>query len=158
MSLAWVLILGILSYYFYGKQKTWFNPNQNPSSAQRKNAIEVVLLANRENHYVLTGKINGYPVTFFVDTGASTVTVPAKLAKSLALKKGYSSIAQTANGQIMVYQTQLQTLNIGAIQLKNIHAVINPAMQGDEVLLGMSALKKVQFSQKQGKLFIKSVT
>jgi len=58
---------------------------------------------------------------------------------------------QTANGMVTVYKTEIEQLSIGNIFLYNVAAHINPAMKSDAILLGMSALKKVEFSQK-GKL------
>jgi aspartyl protease family protein len=53
----------------------------------------------------------------------------------------------TANGSITVYPTKLQQLSIGNIYLYDVSAHINPSMQSDQILLGMSALKRVEFSQ-----------
>lgn len=151
---AWVLALALLTYYFSHRQKALDNPNQNVISQQSNGHVEVILRRNQNNHYVFNGSINQTPVTFFVDTGATDVTIPQSVANDLHLQRGYPLSAQTANGTITVYSTLLKTLTIGEITLRNVRATINPAMQGPKILLGMSALKNLQFVQKNGQLHI----
>jgi len=57
-------------------------------------------------------------------------------------------MANTANGQVQVRATRINTLQLGPITLYNLEASINPGMDGNEILLGMSALKQIEFSQK----------
>ena len=155
--IAWVLALGLLTYFFSHRQKGIDNPNQQVNSLQANGHVEVVLRRNQNNHYVFNGSINNQAVTFFVDTGATDVTIPQVIATQLGLSRGYPAYAQTANGTITVYGTQLSSLSIGDITLKNVRATINPSMGGSQILLGMSALKNLQFTQKQGKLYISTV-
>jgi aspartyl protease family protein len=62
---------------------------------------------------------------------------------------------QTANGRVKVYSTVLEQLSIGNIFLYNVAANINPAMKSNEILLGMSALKRVDFSQTGKQLILR---
>jgi aspartyl protease family protein len=126
-----------------------YNPNQTIQSQHSNQKIEITLKRNRLGHYVGNGFINYQPITFFVDTGATHVAIPEMIATQLALKKGRSIHVITANGQTIGYQTVIDTLSIGDIYLSNISAVITPQL--DEILLGMSALKQIEFSQ-QGKI------
>lgn len=155
--IAWVLALGLLTYYFTHRQNTLNNPNQQVNSQASNGHIEVVLRRNQNNHYVFDGLINGQSVTFFVDTGATDVTIPQAIATKLGLQRGYPAYAQTANGTITVYSTQLASLSIGQIKLKNVRATINPSMGGSQILLGMSALKQLKFSQQNGQLTLQTL-
>lgn len=147
--LAWIFILAILVYGFndfLGKQ---WNPNQEHNSKVSKHGlVTVTLQQNNYGHYVTNGEINQHPVTFLLDTGATQVSIPERIAKQLGLTPQGSYLVQTANGSVKVYQTQLAQLRIGEIILYNVAAHINPAMQADEILLGMSALKQIEFRQK----------
>ncbi len=49
----------------------------------------------------------------------------------------------------------LNSLRLGDIELRDVAALIAPAMDGDDVLLGMSALKQLEFSQKGGTLVLR---
>jgi aspartyl protease family protein len=150
--MAWVLGLLLLTWYFNHRNATQENPNQNLATTGQT----VILQRNASHHYVFTGSINNQSTVFLLDTGATDVTIPQKLAQQLALKKGYPYKASTANGTITVYATIIETLSLGSIVLHNVRAVINPSMGGNEVLLGMSALKNLQFSQKGEQLTIKN--
>jgi aspartyl protease family protein len=61
----------------------------------------------------------------------------------------------TANGQVTVIKTLIKELRIGSIVLYDVAANINPGMKSDEILLGMSALKRVEFSQRGKELTLR---
>ena len=90
-----------------------------------------------------------------MDTGATSVSVPASVARPIGLKRGAPQRANTANGQITTYATRLDEVRLGDIRLDNVRADINPHMQGDEVLLGMSFLRKLEFTQRDRELTIR---
>jgi aspartyl protease family protein len=56
---------------------------------------------------------------------------------------------------VTVFDTQLDQLSIGDITLKNVNASINPSMDMGEILLGMSALKEIEFTQRGDQLTLK---
>jgi aspartyl protease family protein len=155
MALAWVVALGLLITFFSRWEENAYNPNANPSSQQTADANSVILERNRQHHYVSAGSINTQAVTFLLDTGATDVVIPEGLAKPLGLLYGPRQQATTANGIIDVYQTQLEELTIGTITLYNVDASINPSMQGKAILLGMSALKNIEFTQRGGQLTLR---
>jgi len=157
VALAWILLIGMLFWWFVDYEESRNNPNQQISSLVTDDGgREIVLQRNRYGHYVATGSINGQPVTFLLDTGASDVSIPDGLAKKLKLKRGIGQIYNTANGQITAYLTKLNRVSLGDIELRNVRASINPSMQGDEVLLGMSFLKELEFTQRGDTLTIRS--
>lgn len=149
---SWVALLVVLTLYFGQWEKAQINPNQAPESYQNNQIRTVILKSNKLHHYIANGSINSYPVTFLLDTGASDVVVPGKLAQKLGLKKGPGAFASTANGDVEVFSSRINYLKLGNIELRDIEAAINPAMKGSEVLLGMSALKYLEFSQMGDKL------
>ncbi|MEE9451537.1 MAG: TIGR02281 family clan AA aspartic protease [Gammaproteobacteria bacterium] len=151
--IAWVLAIGLLLTFFNYWLSQERNPNQNLQVDYTAGGqAQVVLQANRQHHYVFTGKINGVSVDFILDTGATNVSIPENIANDLKLPPGHPQNAVTANGTITVYTTRIDTLEIGPITLNNIKAHINPAMRSDQVLLGMSALQALDFSQSDGTL------
>lgn len=152
----WLTGLVLLTFFFSDVLERQINPNQNPKSSVDGNSVEVKLKRNRMGHYVATGLINGQPVTFLLDTGATNVSVPAHLAEELGLVAGRSYTASTANGNVTVYQTQLERLDLGSIMLTNVKASINPGMREDEVLLGMSVLKHLEFTQRGDWLILRN--
>jgi len=155
MALAWAVILGLLMMFFYHWEQNAYNPNTQPESSTTDTLNRVILERNKYHHYITQGKINDDNVIFLLDTGASDVVIPEALAATLKLKKGARHYANTANGTIDIYRTQIQQLSIGNITLYNVNASINPHMNGMEVLLGMSALKNIEFTQRGNQLTLK---
>ena len=154
--IAWIIGLALLVFIFQDLLDEQYNPNQDPQISLRSNgAAEVILQQNRQGHYVTSGAINDAKVTFLLDTGATEVSVPAHIAEQLSLERGIKQRVQTANGTINVYQTQINELRIGNIYLYNVAAHINPSMDSDEILLGMSALKRVEFRQTGKQLILR---
>ena len=154
--IAWVLIFGMLVWFFGVLEKNKRNPNQNVSTHMLSSGEkEVVLKSGSYGHYVATGKINNTKVTFLVDTGASYVSVPEGTAKKVGLKKGVEMLVSTANGTVSVYTTTLDEVSIGEIKLYDVKADINPHMEGDEILLGMSFLRDLSITHQGDQLTIR---
>lgn len=147
LTLTWVILLVGLTYVFGVFEENKFNPNKNPDAKITPQFREVVLQRNAYNHYVSNGKINGVDVVFMLDTGATDVAIPASLADKLGLKRGPRMVVSTANGRAQVHATRIDFLQLGPIELENIRAAISPGMGGEEILLGMSVLKQLDFSQ-----------
>nr|VFJ88167.1 MAG: aspartyl protease family protein [Candidatus Kentron sp. H]VFJ90175.1 MAG: aspartyl protease family protein [Candidatus Kentron sp. H]VFJ96547.1 MAG: aspartyl protease family protein [Candidatus Kentron sp. H] len=156
IAAAWVILLGLLTAVFSHWLYQQENPNPRPSGTLTANGTrEVVLLRNRQGHYVATGAIDGQPVRFLLDTGATTVSVPADLAESLDLPTGPPSMTQTANGIVTTYHTRLNEVRLGNIVLRDVRANINPHMPSGAVLLGMSFLKQIEFTQQGDRLTLR---
>lgn len=147
LTLLWVGVLGALTFFFAAWEKKQYNPNSNLEGVSGDNSHSVVLKRNNMGHYVASGLINGVPVVYMLDTGATSVAVPSHLARDLKLVAGARYLVNTANGQIEVRGTRIDKLDLGPISLEGVSAAINPGMQGDEILLGMSVLKQLDFSQ-----------
>jgi len=156
IALAWVCLLGLLTAYFSGWLEAERNPNRQVSAAIVEGGVrEVILERNPSGHYVANGRINREPVSFLLDTGSTTVSVPAQLAARLGLTRGAPIRTQTANGAITTYATRLERVSLGNIVLHDIDAHINPRMQGPDVLLGMSFLQHLELFQRGGTLTLR---
>lgn len=145
----WIVVLGLMTLFFQNWQEKQHNPNQRANLISADDGShELVLQRNRYGHYVASGRINQQPVVFLLDTGASDISVPEGLARQIGLTRGPAMQYQTANGMITVYATTLAEVDLGGIVLQQVRASINPNMQGNEVLLGMSFLKHLEFTQR----------
>ena len=154
--LAWIIALALLMFLFQDVLDKQYNPNSQPEMRLTASGqAEVVLAQNRQGHYIARGTINETPVTFLLDTGATQVSIPAHIAEQIGLVAQGSYRVQTANGSITVYKTEITQLSLGNIFLYNVAAHINPAMKSDEILLGMSALKQVDFHQTGKQLILR---
>ncbi|MDR2690446.1 MAG: TIGR02281 family clan AA aspartic protease [Azoarcus sp.] len=158
-NMAWLAamtLIGLL-WLFFDKTLEWReNPNRAVRTVPGANA-ELVLKRNRSGHYVAPGTINGQPVTFMLDTGATLVSVPARLGREIGLEKGLTGQASTANGYVTVYSTKIDELGIGPFVLRQVRADLNPGMDhDDQVLLGMSVLKQLEFTQRGDTLVLRA--
>ncbi len=155
MAAGMMLTLAVITMWFNRAEEKKMHPNQVLVSERTAVHTLVRLDRNRQGHYLARGEINGRTTDFLIDTGATDVVVPRRIAEKLELKQGRSAIAVTANGTVKVYRTRIKKLSIGDIVLENVAASINPGMQGQAVLLGMSALSQVEFSQSGNELLIR---
>ncbi len=154
--LAWLVLGGLLVFYFHDLLDEQHNPNRQTSTSYAKEGLrEVKLQRNKYGHYVTSGKINGHEVVFMLDTGATGVAIPAAIAARLNIKRGQRYMTQTANGTAPAYATRLDTVSVGDIELTNIAAGISPGLQTNEVLLGMSFLKHIEFTQRGDTLLLR---
>jgi aspartyl protease family protein len=154
MTVGVILGMVFMTFFFGGVEENRRNPNSDPTSLIHPESIEVPLKRNRQGHYRLVGQINGEDVEFLLDTGATDVVVPASTARRLGLPYGMRGRAMTANGPVTIYQTRIDELHLGKIRLTNIDASINPNMEG-AILLGMTALGQIEFSQRADTLTLK---
>jgi len=152
----WVLIFLMLGWFFNKVLNQQRNPNQSVISQHLSDAtIEVKLQRNRFGHYVTNGQINDTEVEFILDTGATGVVIPEQVAKQLKLNKGRAVTVHTANGRIQAFMSSLSQVAIGEIKLNDVKAMINPAEKSDVILLGMSFLKHIEFTQRGDTLVLR---
>jgi len=109
---------------------------------------KVVLAADPRGHFFADGAVNGIPVRFVVDTGATVVALPRQDAERLGLdyRHGQRAMTHTANGVVPTYLLKLDTVRIGGIEVHNVDAaVIDGGLE--QALLGMSFLNRVQLER-----------
>jgi len=124
---------------------------QNPSSETAANGdIVITLKQGPSGHYMATGKVNGEPVKFIVDTGASDVALPLHVAERIGLPLGRKMVTKTANGMGTAYETGAETVQLGDIILTNVRVSATEGLLGEEALLGMSFLKRTKVEQENG--------
>lgn len=152
----WLVVLALLTLGFNHWLERERNPNRNPQgSISADGTREVTLQRGRHGHYLATGRINGQSVTFLLDTGASDVSIPGPVASRLGLERGAPRQYRTANGVVTAYMTQLQRVELGPLELTGIRASINPHMDGEEILLGMSFLRELELIQRGDSLTLR---
>lgn len=158
MIVAWAAGLFLATRFFGDWEDRQQNPNAVVTSQHGDGYIEVQLAGNRQGHFVTTGQINGRTVEFMIDTGATDVAVPGDMADRLGLKRGFPVTVSTANGNSQGFRTTLDRLQLGDIVLTNVRALVAPGLDGEQVLLGMSAMKQLEFTQRGGNLLLRQST
>jgi aspartyl protease family protein len=108
----------------------------------------VTLAAEPSGHFISSGSINGHSIRFVVDTGATTIAIPASDALRLGIdyRKGTPGQTRTAGGVVPVYRVIFEKVRIGGIELAQVEGIV--IEQGlDVALLGMSFLSRVDLRQ-----------
>ncbi len=113
------------------------------------NNSPVSLYADERGHFFGNLNVNGASIKYVVDTGASAVAFnsgDAKFAK-IDYEKGEKVAISTANGVVNAYMVKLNTLKLGTITLNNVEAVVTEGGSPPYVLLGMSALNRLDMQR-----------
>ena len=115
----------------------------------------VTRIVPRKGMYYVEGAIEGKPVGFIVDTGASWVSFSERQAQSLGIdyRQGEVVQASTANGIVPAHHIRLKRVRAGRIEVRNVEAVVMPGNSPPIPLLGMSFLNRVHLERK-GQLMV----
>ena len=110
-------------------------------------------------HYWIAGSINGQPVQFLVDTGATSVAINEIQARRLGIDyrvDGRQIVVGTASGTAKAWRVNLDAVEVGAIDVLGVEAVVVEGSSPTEALLGMSFLGRVSWREDQGVLKLES--
>jgi aspartyl protease family protein len=118
---------------------------QSVVSSPQAEKPSVVLSADGQGHFFTTGSINGEPMRFLVDTGATFVSLGAADARRarIDLANATPAMTQTANGMARVWRVRLATVRVGNITLRDVEATVHEHDM-PIVLLGMSFLNRME--------------
>lgn len=116
-----------------------------------------VAIQRHNEQYLTTGVINGVPVTFVIDTGATLLAMNSAHAAALGLdmSRARPMRAYTASGSVAALQLVLDQVEVGEIQVSNVLAAVLPGDNPANLLLGMSFLRHVEMSEKAGLMLLK---
>ena len=106
-------------------------------------AGEVMAVRADDRHFHVDAMVNGRPVSFLVDTGASVIAIDRDVARGIGIdpdRLRYSSRIRTANGIAQAADVTLDSVRIGGIERRNVRAVVTEGSGIGTSLLGMSFL------------------
>lgn len=154
-ALIWGLIfIGVIAAVgLWGDIRQTVMPRQTVFAEE--NRIE--LPRAPDGHYYMIAEVNGTPLQFVVDTGASQIVLSRQDAERAGLDLDgliYSGRAFTANGEVRTAPVRLDSIAVGPVRDTGIRAVVNEG-EMDQSLLGMEYLQRwsnVQITQ--GKLVL----
>ena len=115
----------------------------------------IVLPVGSGGHYTGLGAINGHPVQFLVDTGATMIAMGADVATQIGLDPANSrlSAAMTANGAVATRTITLNKVTIGDVTVYNVEAMVMPQTM-PMVLLGNTYLSHFQMHSDNNSLVL----
>jgi aspartyl protease family protein len=147
---AWavVMIVGLIGYTYRWelKEQGFRVLGQLLPSVGHINSDHSVTFQSSDNgHFMINAKVNGQPINFLMDTGASKITLSQQDARNVGIdvdKLRYDVRVDTANGNSLVAYVVLDSLQVGDIELKDIDAhVARSGLSGS--LLGMNFLSRL---------------
>jgi aspartyl protease family protein len=114
---------------------------------QRPDMPEVNVYADTNGMFMTVGNINGLPVTFLVDTGATDIAMNSHEAARLGIDYrviGRVGQVVTASGVVPAWSVNLDTVGIGDIKIRNVAGIVMEGALPAQVLLGMTFLERVE--------------
>ncbi|GAA4643387.1 hypothetical protein GCM10023115_13470 [Pontixanthobacter gangjinensis] len=99
-----------------------------------------------DGHFWLQAEVNGEPVRFMIDTGATLTAVSADVADRVGLEPRRGGIPvrlNTANGSISAEIATVDEIRFGSVAARGLDAVIAPNM-GDTSVIGMNLLSRLK--------------
>jgi len=133
------------SFEVDGKRRTLAMGQSFAGGAPAGERQSVSLTADARGHFAATGSLNGYPVTFLVDTGATSIAINADEARRMGLdyRAGQATGVGTAAGVVPAWHVKFNTVKVGGITLHQVDGMV--VESGLNVpLLGMSFLNRME--------------
>lgn len=108
-------------------------------------ASSVTLYADAAGHYITEGQVNGANLRFLLDTGSTAIAMNSDDARRAGIdyKKGERIQTQTANGNVDAYHVVINTLKLGDVLMNQVDGIVIEGNAPSLVLLGMSALNRM---------------
>ena len=126
-------------------------------SATSASGRTVTLQSDRRGHFQVDARVDGRPVDFMVDTGASVIALRKSAAAKLGIHpttRDYTARAQTANGVAKAAPVTLNRVEVNGITVRDVRAFVMPDESLGTNLLGMSFLSRVKWTHDRGRLVL----
>ncbi|MCD1624620.1 TIGR02281 family clan AA aspartic protease [Seohaeicola saemankumensis] len=158
-TLQYVVIWGLLFLGVIAAVGLWSDIRQTVRPSQSVITAEgrIELPRAADGHYYLTAQVNGAPIRFLVDTGATDIFLSREDAVSAGLdlaELAFVGSAMTANGQVRTAPVRLDSIRLGGIEDRDLRAFVNEGVMR-ESLLGMGYLQRFSSVEiRQGALIL----
>jgi aspartyl protease family protein len=140
--LAWLVVF-VIAVVGVGMWQS-ITQSSRPSQTYVESTGDIVLPIGDDGHFSAVVNVNGIPIEFMVDTGASQIVLSPEDAEKLGfdLKSlAFIGTAYTANGPVSTAPIRLKSFKLGQFHDENVRATVN----GGDVfgsLLGMDYLRR----------------
>ncbi len=137
-----IFIVLVLGYSFRHQLKSELVPNSVRIASDGALSVR----SAEDGHFYIEAEVNGAPVNFLVDTGASNIVLSPSDARRAGFNTdtlGYTRQFSTANGVGAGAPVRISMLTVGGITLHDLPASVNKAHM-ENSLLGMDFLKELK--------------
>ena len=152
--LIWVvMILGLATGWLYQDQAKemvlrvagGLAPGR-PVTVSDENGQAVLIRKSLNGHFQAAGEVNGQPVDFLIDTGATSIALSHDDALHIGFtdaELSYTLIINTANGQARAAPVRLDTVTVGSVVRHGLRAMVAEPGRLDQSLLGMNFISSL---------------
>ena len=156
MALAWVAIFGVgfmldaLRDDFGG---LWDRAKM-AGSGQSESGGTMRIARGEDGHFTVNAMVNGTPVRFLVDTGATVTAMTEESARAARIETGgYPVVVETANGMAQGARGTMDSLEIGSIKRSGLGVHVMPTIS-ETNLLGMNFLSSLKSWRVEGSTLV----
>ena len=147
MALAWIAIFGAGFVLFTFRDDLGYVGQRLKAEATGNPVVkgqEVRIPMSIDGHFWVEGSLNGMPVKFLIDSGATMTTIGRDTAESagVTIATGRGQVVRTGNGMLRVATGTADSLSVGPIERSNVGLHI--ADHEDLNVLGMNYLSTLQ--------------
>ena len=131
-----------------GRRRTLSMGQSFAGGATTAERQSVSLTADARGHFAAAGSINGFPMSFLVDTGATAIAISAAEARRIGLdyRAGEAVGVGTAAGVVPAWRVKFSTVKVGSITVHQVDGMV--VESGLNVpLLGMSFLNRMEMKR-----------
>jgi aspartyl protease family protein len=160
MFVGWVLIFGAAFIVFTLKDEFMALGNRvlletRGGAEQEESPNEVRIRQAPDGHFWVTAEVNGEPVRFLVDSGATTTSISTDTARRAGIEpsRGFGAMVQTANGVVTVQRGRADSIEVGPIERRDVAVHISDAF-GDMNVIGMNFLSTLTSWSVQGRTLV----
>jgi aspartyl protease family protein len=129
-----------------------------PAKDAATGSRSMVVPRDPRGHFLVDGRIDGRPINFVVDTGASVIALTASDAARLGIHpapRDFTAEVRTANGSVRAAPARLDRVEIGDLTVRDVGAVVLPDGALSDNLLGLSFLSRLRrFEYSNGRLVL----
>jgi aspartyl protease family protein len=159
MALGWVAIFATLFVIFSFRPEiktVWERVKSDMGGTANQKAVgnTVQITRGDDGHFSVRAMVNGTPVDFMIDSGATTTSLGSDAAAAASViidENGFPVILDTANGKTSAKRGMIKELRIDELALRD-HAVVVSQSFGDINVLGMNFLDSLKSWKVEGRV------
>lgn len=156
MALGWVVIFGV-GFILFSFRSEYSSIGQRLKAEALGTSIDqggtLRIPVSEDGHFWVEAKVNGHPLRFIVDSGASITTISRDAAAAAGVPAdGRRTVVNTANGPVSAIQADAGRLEVGTIERTDFPIDINE--HDDTNLLGMNFLSSLKSWRVEGNYLV----
>lgn len=160
--LSWIAIFAIFIVMFSYQHEivgVWNKVTGEVTGANDQQIVGNTLQIRQspDGHYWADAEVNGMPVRFLIDSGATTTAMTLKTAQAANVdinEGGFPTYLNTANGTVEAQRGTIQSLRVGPMVALELPVVVAEAF-GDSNVLGMNFLSEMKsWRVEQGEMIL----